>query len=109
ANDIKELDQDSIFEYEQIVKQLTKIPMRLFTDTPITIRPQVMKVIKTNNSYGKLSGNVTDAMFQTPLDMTTIIAEIDGVYKGGALTNADGDFEINFLPAGNYMLKIRAS
>lgn len=107
ANVVQELDQIATWDYEQIVKRLTKIPLRLYTDTPITIRPKLMKTITWNNNYGKLSGNVEDAIFHTPLDMVTIIAEIDGKYHGGALTNADGDFEINYLPEGNYMLKLR--
>ena len=44
ANEVKELDQDEIWSYEQIVKKLTKIPLRLFTDSPISIRPMVMQV-----------------------------------------------------------------
>lgn len=107
ANQIKESDQDQTFEYEQVVKRLTKIPLRVFTDSPVSIRPQILKITKTKNNVSTISGNVVDAMYHTPLDYVTIIAEINGVYKGGALTNEDGDFAINFLPPGNYMLKVR--
>ena len=107
ANQIQESDPNQTFEYEEVVKRLTKIPLRVFTDSPVSIRPQLMKKTKTKNNVSTISGTVEDALFHSPLDYVTIIAEINGVYKGGALTNEDGDFAINFLPSGNYMLKIR--
>ena len=107
ANQIQESDPDQTFEYELMVKRLTKIPLRIFTDSPVSIRPQLMKQIRTRNSVSTISGTVEDALYHTPLNYVTIIAEINGVYKGGALTNEDGDFAINFLPPGNYMLKVR--
>ena len=102
-------DLSKIYPFESIVSELTKEPFRTFSDTPLTIEP--IKVIDKiyNPGMAKLSGVVADARFNTPIDYTQIYLEIDGYFKAGAMSNSEGKFEINALPAGNYMLKIRVA
>ncbi|MBI3232683.1 MAG: carboxypeptidase-like regulatory domain-containing protein, partial [Bacteroidetes bacterium] len=106
-HDIHELNTDEVYDYQSLVKRLTKIPLRPFTDTPVVIKPVVLYKHNNHSKYCKIKGAVVDALYQTPLDYANIIAEIDGIYKCGAVTNEDGDFEMNNIPAGKYMLKIR--
>lgn len=108
GRDFKPLDMQEIYAYEQIVHSLTKSPFRSFTDTPVIIKPVVITRKKYKSSLAKITGRAVDGRFKTPIDFVDIYAEIDGYFKAGATTNEDGQFEINDLPPGKYMLKIRA-
>ena len=53
---------------------------------------------------GSIEGNVLDAVEQSPLEGATVRLMQDGALKGGAYTDASGDYLITPVPAGNYTL-----
>lgn len=105
----KPLEYSIIYPYEKTIAELTKLPFYEFTDTPYTIKPFILEKKKIIGTKAKISGKVLDAKYNTPIEYAFIYAEIDGYFKAGATTNGDGAFELNQIPPGNYMLKIRTN
>ncbi|MFC2113928.1 carboxypeptidase regulatory-like domain-containing protein [Bacteroidota bacterium] len=57
------------------------------------------------SSYGTLVGKVTDAKTGEPLIGCNVVVTLEGVQKGGASTNIDGDFVIKPIPPGKYNIQ----
>lgn len=53
---------------------------------------------------GSIEGNVSDAEEASPLEGATVRLVQDGTLKGGAYTDADGNYLITPVPAGTYDL-----
>ena len=102
---LKDYDQNILSYYEDIIIRLNKPEVRKFTNPPKEIKGFTTKVLASKNNETMLSGYMLNHKGE-PIDYTTIYAEIAGYFKGGAITNSEGYFEIHDIPAGNYMLKI---
>ena len=102
---LKKHNQEVLSKYEDIVIRLNKPEVRKFENPPKEIKGFTTKILASKDNETMMSGYMLNHKGE-PIDYVTIYAEIEGYFKGGALTNSEGYFEIRAIPAGNYMLKI---
>ena len=88
----------------KIFSELNAVPLLPFYDAPYDAPEKIKKEESSrNNLY--IHGMIT-AEDQQPLEGTLVYLEMNGVFKYGAITNANGLFEIlNAIP-GSYQVKL---
>lgn len=88
----------------KIFSELNAVPLLPFYDAPYEAPEKIKKEESSrNNLY--IHGMIT-AQDQQPLEGTLVYLEMNGVFKYGAITNANGLFEIlNAIP-GSYQVKL---
>lgn len=72
---------------------------------PIELQPMVYSLYNSNSSpkaNGTLVGKIVDAQTGEPLPFVNVIVKQNGVQKGGAQTNMEGEYMIRPLVAGYY-------
>lgn len=72
---------------------------------PFELQPMVYSLYNSNTSpkaYGTLAGKIVDAQTGEPMPFVNVIAMQNGVQKGGAQTDIDGNYMIRPLAAGYY-------
>lgn len=88
----------------KIFSELHAVPLLPFYDAPYDAPEKIKKEESTrNNLY--IHGMIT-AEDQQPLEGTLVYLEMNGVFKYGALTNANGLFEIVDAIPGSYQVKL---
>jgi len=102
---VKIYDSLVLSTYEQKVIKLNKPAARKFNNPPTEIKGFSVNVYGSKNNTTMLSGYLRNHLGE-PIDYATIYGEIAGYFKGGAVTNSEGYFEMKDIPAGKYMLKI---
>lgn len=103
---VKDYNQKILTKYEDIIIRLNKPEVRKFENPPLEIKGFSTKTLASKGNETMISGYMLNHKGE-PIDYVTIYAEIGGYFKGGALTNSEGYFEIHDIPAGKYMLKLR--
>lgn len=106
ASYLKQYDPKVLSKYEDIIIRLNKPEVRKFKNPPVEIKGFTTNVLASKDNKTMMSGYMFNHKGE-PMDYVTILAEIAGYFKGGAITNSEGYFEIHDIPSGNYMLKIR--
>ncbi len=91
--------------YEEWIIRLNQPPLKKFRHPPLRIKGVEVTSNNSANGNTNISGYLQTEE-GNPWDDAHIYAEIAGVFKAGAVTNTAGYFEIDSVPAGNYMLKI---
>ncbi|MFT5602194.1 MAG: hypothetical protein ACI9N1_002446, partial [Flavobacteriales bacterium] len=102
---LKKYDQKVLSKYEKEIIRLNKPELRKFNNPPTEIKGFNTKYLTSKGNKTMMSGYLLNHKGE-PIDYATIYAEIAGYFKGGAITNPEGYFEIPKLPSGTYMLKI---
>ena len=72
---------------------------------PFELEPMVYSLYSSNTSpkaYGTLLGKVIDARTNDPMPFVNVIAMQNGVQKGGAQTDMEGNYIIKPLVSGSY-------
>ncbi len=54
-----------------------------------------------------VSGVVTDASSESPMQDANVVLLVDGIVIAGAASGADGSYEISGIPPGDYLLAVR--
>ncbi|MBU1718262.1 MAG: carboxypeptidase-like regulatory domain-containing protein, partial [Bacteroidetes bacterium] len=100
-------DQEITDYYEKEVIRLNKPPLKKFTTPPHIFGKENVEVSYSRTPDGStmISGYYLD-YHGMPENNAIIYAEIQGIFKAGAVTNEEGYFEIHNVPAGNYMFNI---
>jgi protocatechuate 3,4-dioxygenase beta subunit len=97
-------DKDKIEVPLKIYAELNAVPLVPFYDAPYIIKDKIKRIPNPrNNLY--LHGMITDES-QMPLEGALVYVEINGKFKYGAVTNANGLFELLDLLPATYQLKI---
>lgn len=89
----------------KIYAELNSTPLLPFYDTPFEPKEKIKQAsnVQRNNIY--VHGMITDDS-QQPLDRALVYAEINGKFRYGAITNANGLFEMLDILPGTYQIKI---
>ena len=58
------------------------------------------------SGLGTLKGKVKDGVSGAPLGMSKVVIIQNSAAKGGAQTDADGEFQINGIQPGSYNVKV---
>ncbi|MBR9860989.1 TonB-dependent receptor [bacterium] len=66
----------------------------------------VLSVLAQSN-FGKIQGTITDAKTKAPIAYATIIVQKDGVNKGGAYSDAEGNYAVSALEPGEYSITVK--
>lgn len=72
---------------------------------PFELEPMVYSLYSSNTSpkaYGTLAGKIVDARTNEPMPFVNVIAMQNGVQKGGAQTDMEGNYIIKPLVSGSY-------
>lgn len=72
---------------------------------PFELEPMVYSLYSSNTSpkaYGTLVGKIVDARTNEPMPFVNVIAMQNGVQKGGAQTDMEGNYIIKPLVSGSY-------
>jgi hypothetical protein len=56
---------------------------------------------------GSIKGTVTDEQTKQPVPFAKVVLKQNGIVKGGANTDFDGQFQINSVSAGSYDVEVR--
>jgi protocatechuate 3,4-dioxygenase beta subunit len=101
---------------EAFTKEKIEVPLKIYTelnstaflpfyDIPFEPAEKIKAVGNKQRSNIYLHGMITSSS-QEPLSGALVYAEINGKYKYGAITNANGLFEILDMLPGTYQIKI---
>jgi Bacterial Alpha-2-macroglobulin MG10 domain/Alpha-2-macroglobulin family len=91
-----------------IYNKITAIPMRAFYMQPKEIKANAIGVSNDKRKTIYIHGNVHDDNFR-PIANAIILAEINGKYQFGAITNDKGEYEMMDIPSATYQFKIYAN
>ena len=61
----------------------------------------------SQSGLGTIKGTVKDSDSKQPIPFTKVILKQNGLVKGGANTDFDGNFQINSVSAGEYDVEVR--
>lgn len=97
-------DKDKIEVPLKIYTELNAVPLVPFYDAPYIVKDKIKRIPNSrNNLY--LHGMITNE-YRMPLEGALVYVEINGKFKYGAVTNANGLFELLDLLPATYQLKI---
>ncbi len=75
---------------------------------PYDLQPMVYSLYSSGTrSNGTLTGTIVDAKTNEPMPFVNIVVMQNGVQKGGAQTDMDGNYQIKPLAAGYYNVEAR--
>jgi len=57
------------------------------------------------SNFGTLTGKITDSKSGEPLIGANVIVLLEGIQKGGAMTDVNGNYTIKPIPPGNYNIR----
>jgi hypothetical protein len=108
SKDIRKLGRNEHIFYDRLAKGLTREPLRDWVDTP-TIN-KGLYVIPVKHKAGKtmIEGTVIGPNMKYTVDNAFVVLENNGKFIKGAITNAEGRFNMENLQPGMYMIKVRA-
>ena len=90
---------------ESIIK-LNRAPLTEFNHPPETVSTYSVSYVKNKKSDVRLSGYFLNSL-KNPMNSVVLFLEKRGEFVAGAVTNADGYFEMTDVDPGVYQLKIR--
>ncbi|MFK8039212.1 MAG: alpha-2-macroglobulin family protein [Crocinitomicaceae bacterium] len=105
SNEVKAPNHEIQTFYEEIIVEGNKSPLRKFINSPQYFEKINLKTTKNKGNQTVLSGFVISSNHQ-PINGMNLIFEIEGKFKYGALTNADGYFELKNVVPGTYTIKM---
>lgn len=105
--DFRKLRESEFMWMDRMVKTLGKAPLAIFTDTPTVSDKPVLYVYPGIKGRTRLEITVAGPGMNYVVDQAFVVLERDGYFVRGAITNEDGLFVMEDLPAGRYMLKIK--
>ena len=105
--DIQPYDSVKVFNAFEKVYELNKAPLNDFEDYPEVYSNYRSALRRTATGEAMISGYILDFR-KKPINNAMIFLEKRGDFVEGAMTNADGYFEIRNIPSGAYQLKINS-
>ncbi|HOZ51096.1 MAG TPA: carboxypeptidase regulatory-like domain-containing protein [Chitinophagaceae bacterium] len=101
----EKLTNDKLAAPLKVYSDLTKLPLLPFYFPPEESSDKIKEVngVKRGNPY--FHGIITDQALQ-PISDAMILLELNGIYKYGGYTNANGEFEILNIMPGSYQVKL---
>lgn len=103
----RRLRESEFLWMDRMVKTLGKSPMAVFEDTPTVQDKPYMLVYPAAKGRTRLEFTVAGPGQTYVVDHAFVVLERDGFFVKGAITNEDGVFVMEDIPAGRYMLKIK--
>lgn len=88
-----------VFLYALAIAFFTELPLNVFGQEPQKANQA------TSIQYGEVYGRVTNENGE-PLDFATVRALENGIIKGGAKTDENGNFKINYLKPSEYTIRV---
>ena len=92
----------------KIYSELNDLPLTAFNEIPFETSQKIKAINKTNRNNTTLHGIVSDES-QQPIHDVIVYLEMNGRFKYGGKTNANGMFEILDILPGTYQVKIVGS
>jgi hypothetical protein len=99
-----ELDKESLAKPLKIYTDLTKLPLLPFYFPPEESSEKIKETRDDKHQKTYLHGYITDESLH-PLPNVMVLAEVNGKFMYGAITNNVGEYEILDMLPGSYQLK----
>ena len=108
TEEFQEFDSLLIDSLEHLIIKLNEPPLNEFHNYPTYEKKPDLSYLSTREGKLVLSGELRSSL-NSPINGVLIIAEVNGKFKGGAITNSAGKFAIKDLAPGTYTLKVLPS
>lgn len=101
----EELNSEKLSEPLKIYSDLTKLPLLPFYFPPDESNESIKETKDARRTKTYLHGYITNQSLQ-PLANVLVMAEVNGKFLHGAVTNNAGEFEILDMTPGTYQVKL---